>query len=146
MTAPEPSEGAPFSAASADQPSGAARPAGRWMRVAFAVSLAINLGIGGLVAGSLLRDGNPMKNRLLAADIGFGPFTDALSKEDRADLRAAFLAAAPEMRETRQSMHADFKDLLGQLRAVPFDPAALRASFDRQNLHHRLWTGPIMRC
>lgn len=133
MTAPEPSEGAPFHAGSSHQPSGPAKPAGRWMRVAFAVSLAINLGIGGLVAGSMLRDGGPMKSRMLAADVGFGPFTDALSKDDRAGLRAAFLAAAPEMRETRQSMQTDFKDLLGQLRAVPFDPAALRASFERQN-------------
>ena len=117
----------------APQPTGPLRPQGRWLRVALAVSLAINLAVAGIVAGAVLRDGGPMHSKMMTGDLGFGPFTEALSKDDRAALRGAFLAAAPDLRDTRRAMRADFKDLLEQLRMVPFDAAALRAAFDRQN-------------
>lgn len=115
------------------QPTGPIRPQGRWVRVALAVSLAINLAVAGIVAGAVLRDGGPMHNKMMTGDLGFGPFTDALLIDDRAALRSAFLAAAPDMRDTRRAMRADFTDLLAQLRMVPFDADALRAAFDRQN-------------
>jgi uncharacterized membrane protein len=106
---------------------------GRWLRIALAVSLAINLAIVGLVAGAMFRSGGPPQGGMMARDVGFGPFTEALSKEDRAELRRGFLAAAPEMRDSRRAVRADFRDLLAQLRASPLDEDALRAVFDRQN-------------
>jgi uncharacterized membrane protein len=106
---------------------------GRWLRIALAVSLAINLGIVGMVAGAVFRNGGPQHGATLARDVGFGPFTDALSKEDRSKLRRAFLGAVPELRDSRKAVRADFAELLEQLRASPFDADALRAVFDRQN-------------
>jgi uncharacterized membrane protein len=106
---------------------------GRWLRIALAASLAVNLGIVGVMAGAVFRHGGPQHGATMARDVGFGPFTDALSKEDRAELRRAFLAAAPEMRDSRRAVRADFQDLLAQLRASPFDADALRVVFDRQN-------------
>ena len=39
-------------------------------------------------------------------DLGFGPFTEALNREDRAALRQAFLAKAPDLRQARQRVRA----------------------------------------
>ena len=115
-------------------PAKPAAPAPRagWMRAALIVSLALNLGIMGMVAGAIFRNGGPSKGEAMVRDVGFGAFTDALSKEDRAALRRAFLANAPEFRDGHRSMRADFIDLLTQLRAEPFDAAALRTVVDRQ--------------
>jgi uncharacterized membrane protein len=106
---------------------------GRWVRMALAISLAINLGIVGIVAGAMFRDDGPMHSGHMTRDLGFGPFTEALSKDDRAELRRAFLAKLPEMRDGRRAMREDIGALLAQLRATPFDAAGLRAAFDRQN-------------
>lgn len=109
------------------------KPTGRWVRIALALSLAANLGIAGLVAGAMFRDGGPMRDGMMAKDLGFGAFTEALSKEDRGTLRSAFLAKLPDMRDGRRAMRADFTALLDQLRAVPFDADGLRLAFERQN-------------
>lgn len=117
-------------------PDPASKPVGRWVRIALAISLALNLGVAGIVAGAFFRDGGPMRGGMIARDIGFGPFTEALSKEDRGALRQAFLTKLPEMRDGRRVMRADFAELLTQLRAVPFDVDGLRQVFDRQNVRN----------
>jgi uncharacterized membrane protein len=114
-------------------PDVAPQPSGRWVRIALAISLAINLGIAGIVAGAFFRDGGPMHGGRMTRDLGFGPFTEALSKDDRAELRRAFLAKLPEMRDDRHAMREDISALLAQLRATPFDATRLREAFDRQN-------------
>ena len=110
-----------------------ARTGSGWLRAALLVSLALNLGIIGMVGGALFRNGGPPHGASMVRDVGFGAFTDALSKEDRAALRRAFIADAPEFRDGRRDMRADFKDLLAQLRAAPFDADQLRAVLDRQS-------------
>ena len=114
-------------------PGTAPQPSVRWVRLGLAISLAINLGIAGIVTGAMFRGGGPMHNGPVARDLGFGPFTEALSKEDRAELRRGFLAKLPEMRDGRRAMREELGALLAQLRATPFDAAGLRAAFDRQN-------------
>lgn len=104
-----------------------------WLRTALIVSLALNLGFIGMVGGAMSRNGGPPHRESMVRDVGFGSFTDALSREDRAALRRAFLADAPEFRDGRRDMRADFNDLLVQLRAEPFNPNQLRAVLDRQN-------------
>lgn len=125
MTTPEPA------------PARARRVApGRGLKIALAISLALNLAVAGIVGGTLLgglRPSPPPEVR----DLGFGPFGRALSPDDRAALRRAFLAEAPDMRGMRREMRADLADLLGALRAVPFDAAALRAAFDAQDARAR---------
>ena len=93
----------------------------RKLRIALALSLAVNLAIGGVLAGSFLRDGPPGGGR----DFGLGPISEALSREDRKALRAAFVAQHPDIGAGRQAMRGDIDALLAALRATPFDPAAL---------------------
>lgn len=103
-----------------------------WLRAALIASLALNLGFVGMVAGAMFRNGGAPHRDSMVRDVGFGAFTDALSKDDRASLRRAFLADAPEFRDGRRDMRSDFNDILVQLRAEPFDADQLRAVLDRQ--------------
>jgi uncharacterized membrane protein len=109
---------------------------GRALRIALAVSLALNLAVAGVVGGTLLAGvGHPP--RPVVRDLGFGPFGQALSADDRAALRAAFEAEAPDMRRMRREVRADLARLLAALRAEPFDAAALRAALEAQGAHAR---------
>jgi len=98
--------------------------AGGKLRIALALSLAVNLAIGGVLVGSFLRDAPPRSGR----DFGLGPISEALSREDRKALRAAFVAQHPDIGGDRQAMRSDIEALLASLRATPFDPAALDAA------------------
>jgi uncharacterized membrane protein len=97
----------------------------RWIKIALAVSVALNLAIAGLVAGAWLRDG---PGHGLPRDMSFGPFTEALSDSDRRALRRTLGERAHGFREARQEMQADLQTLLSSLRADPFDPAAAEAA------------------
>lgn len=96
----------------------------RGLRIALGVSVALNLLVVGVVAGAILRDGGP-RDRMVR-DLDLGPFTEALSPDDRAAMRREFVARMPEMGEARRAMRAEFRDLLALLRAEPFDPEAMR--------------------
>ena len=97
--------------------------AGRKLRIALAVSVALNLLIVGLVAGAALRGGPPDR---MVRDLDFGPFTEALTSEDRDALRRDFIRQAPDLRDMRRQMRDDFRSVLAALRADPFDAEALR--------------------
>ena len=99
-------------------------PSGRKLRIALAVSVALNLLILGLVAGAVLRDGGP--HGRMVRDLDFGPFTEALTPEDRDALRRDFIRQAPDLRDMRRQMRDDFSTLLAALRAETFDVEALR--------------------
>lgn len=106
---------------------------GKGVRIALAVSVALNLAVAGLFAGSFLKDhedGGPRGVR----EIGFGPFSEALSRDDRKALRRALLARMPEMRQARQEAAQDAQTLLGVLRAEPFDPGQLTAVLETQRV------------
>lgn len=98
----------------------------RWTRLLLVLSLALNLLVGGLALGAFLRDGPAPGGR----DFGLGPISEALSREDRRALRAAFLDRHPEIRAERRAMRADFEVLLDALRADPFDPLAVDAALE----------------
>ncbi len=109
------------------------KPPGKGLRIALAVSVALNLAVAGLFAGSFLKDhedGGPRGVR----EIGFGPFSEALSRDDRKALRRALLARMPEMRQARQEAAQNAQTLLGVLRADPFDPAQLAAVLEAQRV------------
>ncbi|NUB46306.1 periplasmic heavy metal sensor [Fertoebacter nigrum] len=113
----------------------AARPAApRWMRLALALSVALNLGVAGVVGGSLLHDARKEPRPVPVRDLGFGPFSEALSPEDRAALRRAFMAEAPDFRDAWRQMRGEFGAVLDALRAEPFEPAALAVVLDRQSV------------
>ncbi|GLS86948.1 hypothetical protein GCM10010873_19220 [Cypionkella aquatica] len=102
---------------------------GRGLRIALAVSVALNLAVAGMFAGSFLKE-----HERGPREIGFGPFNEALSHEDRKALRKALLARMPEMRQARQEAGQDARNLLAALRALPFDPAQVSAVMEAQRL------------
>jgi uncharacterized membrane protein len=118
-----------------DGPTTQARPvppsgAPRWMKVLLAVSLALNLGVLGLVGGAALREAGD-RGRPDVRDIGFGPFSEALSLQDRQELRRAFLRDGGNPRAMRQMMRAEVGTLLQVLRTEPLQEAELRAAFSQ---------------
>ena len=117
--------------------------AGRGVKIALALSLALNLAVVGLAAGAFLREGH---GRGMPRDLSFGPFSEALSLEDRRALRRALMDKAPAFRESRAEAREEFAALLTSLRASPFDPAAMESALaaiearnaDRLELGRRL--------
>lgn len=105
------------------------RSGGRWLRVALAVSLAINLAVGGVVLGAWLRDGPPRGAGV--RDVGFGPYAAGLTDDDRAELRRALIRRAPDIRAARLAMREDMSAVVAALRAEPFDAATMAAAMDR---------------
>ncbi len=109
----------------------APQPGSRWLRIALAVSVALNLAVVGMVGGAFLKSGGDPRGGV--RDLGFGPFTDALTKDDRAELRRAILDRLPEFRDLRRANKADFAGIVAALRAEPYDGKALKVMLDQQN-------------
>lgn len=107
----------------------AGRTGGRWLRIALAVSVAINLCVAGVVAGAWLRDGPPRGGGV--RDVGFGPYAAGLTEDDRAALRRALIARGPDLRAARMAMRDDMAAVVAALRADPFDAAAMAAAMER---------------
>lgn len=106
------------------------KPGGRWKTWALIASLALNLFVVAAVVGAGVRH-----HRMPHGDVrevGFGPFTDALTREDRVALRDAFIAAAPDFRDMRREAEAGFTRLVASLRADPWDRAATDAVLAEQ--------------
>lgn len=104
---------------------------GRWGKVILFTSLALNLLFVGFVSGNLLTNG-PGKRASMVRELNFGPFTEALSKEERSTLRRAFVKVAPDIAGERQNMRRDLGVLLVILRAAQFDRAAMEVVFAGQ--------------
>lgn len=117
-------------------------PSSRGLKIALVLSLALNLGVLGLVGGAWLH-GRPDGPPRFARDLGFGPFTEALSPEDRRALVREFGRDMGDPRAFRREMRADLQELLQILRADPLDRAALEALFERMGARgqERLATG-----
>lgn len=103
---------------------------GKGVRIALGISVALNLLIVGLVAGAVLREGDPRAR--VVRDLDFGPFTEALSPRDREALRRDFVERAPELRAVRREMREDLEGVLAVLRSEPFDAVALAGLMENQ--------------
>ncbi|WP_343079705.1 periplasmic heavy metal sensor [Ostreiculturibacter nitratireducens] len=103
---------------------------GRWTRVALIGSLALNLLFIGVFAGAGI-DRARRPDQVELRELGFGPMSEALSPEDRAALRRAFLAEVPALRDERRAWREDTMRLVEALRAEPFDPGAVDAVTSR---------------
>jgi len=101
-------------------------PGGRWKTWALVVSLAVNLFVGAAILGAGLRHHREVR------DVGFGPFTEALTREDRRALRDAFMAAAPDAGARRREAAENVAQLAAALRAEPWDAATVEALLVRQ--------------
>ena len=107
---------------------------GRGIKILLAVSLALNLAVVGTVAGVALRGHDDMRpSRMAVRDLHFGPFTDALTRDQRRAMLRDFVEKGPGLREMRTQMRGDFNAVLAALRATPFDPATFRAVVESQS-------------
>lgn len=97
----------------------------RGVKIALALSVALNLAVAGLAAGAWLREG-PRGG--MPRDMTFGPFSEALDDSDRRAIRRALLDRLGEFRAQREATRAEFAALLVALRADPFDATALKAA------------------
>lgn len=107
--------------------------AGRGLKIALAISLALNLAVVGLVSGAVLggdgnreRDGSPELRTL-----GLGPFVRALSREDRDALRGRIEAQGAPLREERRGIGRSLRVVQEALLAEPFDRARAEAAFEQ---------------
>lgn len=107
-------------------PASVSPPPGRGLKIAFAISLALNLAVAGLALGAWLHDGGP--GRGMPRDLGFGPFTEALSPQDHHALKEAIRADLPGLRANREAAKAEFETLLAALRSEPFDLGAVNTA------------------
>jgi uncharacterized membrane protein len=115
---------------------------GRGLRLALALSVALNLAVVGVIAGLALHGGPDGRGTMLR-DMGFGPYEGALRPEDRDAMRGALRGRLGEIREARQQMQQDMQLILQALRADPFDPEALSLAMASQadHLNERLRFG-----
>ncbi len=94
----------------------------RVMRIALALSLAVNLAVAGLAAGIALRghEGRPPRD----FSMSLGPVARALMPEDRAAIRDAL----QDRRDLgpRHNRRDDLRTLIAAIAAEPYDPTALR--------------------
>lgn len=108
----------------------AAKPkTGKAVRIALAVSVALNLAVIGIVAGALLRDGP--RGRFIR-ELDFGPYGEAFSPADRAAMRDAFLSRDVNMRDMRDQMRSEGAALVALLRAETLDLSKLSALMQAQ--------------
>lgn len=108
----------------------------RGLKIALAVSVALNLAVAGLVGGAMLHDsGEGGRGDNMTRDLGFGLFDGALQSQDRDNLRRAIQERFDDLRAARQQMQSDAQAILAALKATPFDPAALSAAMDAQTKH-----------
>ncbi|MDA7963046.1 periplasmic heavy metal sensor [Ruegeria sp.] len=122
------------------------KPKRRWMPVLLVISLAVNLLIVGVVAGTVLRFRGDDRGRVPP---GFGPtLYHALPKEDRKALRGQL----SDMRSRGSHRRSeDFSALSAALRTVPFDPVAVelllaqqaQATADLQTALHQQWLARV---
>jgi len=101
--------------------------AGRGIRIALAVSLALNVAVAGLVGGALLGRGGPEDPPALRM-LGLGPFALALPADGRDQLRGRLEEMTPDLRAERTRIGMSLRHVQGALLAEPFDrDAAARA-------------------
>lgn len=100
------------------------------IKVALFLSLALNLLLVGLIAGAMVA--GHRQGRMMARDVGFGPLTAALTREDRGALRKSFVQANPDRDADRAAMASDFSALVAALKLDPWDQAAVMAALTRQ--------------
>lgn len=115
------------------------RSARRWTRVLLPISLGFNLVIFGALAGLFVSHVMRGPHEPVRA-LSFGRFTEALSPQQRQDLRRAFFRQAGDFRAQRQAMRADFGKLIAALQADPYDPARVSALLGQQETRIRHWS------
>lgn len=103
----------------------------RWVKVLLVVSLALNLLIIGTVAGAMLSKSKWQRHHPPRLDLAVGPLTRALSHEDRRDIGRKMRQAYRQGDKPRADLRAELDGLVADLKAMPFDPAAIASRLGR---------------
>ncbi|MEP2642725.1 periplasmic heavy metal sensor [Roseobacter sp.] len=108
--------------------------ASRRIKIILGVSLALNLAVGGLVAGAALRHGERGPGGPRGAGFGaYGlPYMIALPPEDRRAVSDAVRQGRDAGVPDRAARRALYLDVVSALRATPFDATALAAALGKQ--------------
>ncbi|WP_108815329.1 periplasmic heavy metal sensor [Loktanella sp. Alg231-35] len=112
----------------AENPSLPAKPRRIW-KIVLVLSLALNLAVAGIVVGSVA-SGRAGPDGPRNFDLGVGPMTRALNREERRTL-------SRNLRESRALRDLNPRERIGglvaALQAEPFDPAALQTQLEEQS-------------
>jgi uncharacterized membrane protein len=103
-----------------------------WLKGLLFVSLALNVAVAGLAVGAMLRHGDMAEHRRGKAESFGGPYTSALSREDRRAIWREMRAMPGAGRPDRAVIQAEFDAVVAALRAEPYDAAQVRALVTRQ--------------
>jgi uncharacterized membrane protein len=106
------------------------RRSGRGVKIALAVSLALNLAVAGLVGGAILGRSGPGEAPAIRA-LGLGPFALALPRERRDEVRGRIEADMPRLRAERSEIGRSLREVQRALLAEPFDRAAAAQALAR---------------
>jgi uncharacterized membrane protein len=100
--------------------------------VLLTVSLVVNLLVAGAVGGMAIGHwfGGP-RHMPDGPDPGFGPFSDALSREDRQVLKHELARKVPDIRLMRTELESDLAAVSATLRQDPFDETRLRQALNQ---------------
>lgn len=112
--------------------------AGRGVKIALGLSLAVNLLILGAVGGAMLggRPDGPIRDRFDAVrSLGLGPMGLALDREDRDEITARVGRDREAMRAERQALLAVTLQFVEAVEADPFDRTAAAAALEAQRGH-----------
>lgn len=98
-----------------------------WTKIALIVSLALNLGVAGLVGGAVLRHGpeRHMKSDRDISALGLRLYYRALGDDQQVALKAALADQRGSFRAGRETLRAHLSDLAAALVAEPYDAAAV---------------------
>lgn len=103
---------------------------GRGIRIALALSLSLNLLILGLVGGAILSRAGPDDGPAIRA-LGLGPFTLALPREARSDMRRQLGAESARLAAERARIGRSLQEVRRALLAEPFDREAAERALAR---------------
>ena len=126
----------------ADEMNTDAAPAGkapRWMRVLLVVSLALNLLVVGLVAGSVLGKTRSGSRGAEAHEFQRHPLIGALAREDRREVMQQLRRDNGQPREHAKALRTRFRAYLEALRADAFDADAVGQLLKEQRASMGNW-------
>ncbi|MDF1801946.1 periplasmic heavy metal sensor [Thalassovita sp.] len=103
-----------------------------WLKVVLFASLAMNLAVAGVVVGAAVKYGPRDGHRPPRLDRVVGPYTQALSRQDRRAIGVRMREEYSRNRPSRTEIRAEFATVLRALRAQPYDPAQVEAILTRQ--------------
>lgn len=112
--------------------------AGRGVKIALGISLAVNLLILGAVGGAILGGGpdGRIRDRIdMVRSLGLGPLGLALEREDRDEIMERVRRDREELRGDRLELLAATLDFVAAVEVDPFDRAAASAALEAQRGH-----------